>query len=114
MAATDFKVQGGDKPQAGKELSPREEAVRRLKAKGYLNADGEPMPRRQFFIRLVLGWVTFTAAAGGLITAMSAFCIPRVDFTKIEVFKIGPPTNYPPRTVDESFKAGKKVWVVND
>jgi cytochrome b6-f complex iron-sulfur subunit len=114
MAATEFKVQGGDKPQRGEALSPREEAIRRLKQKGFLDAEGKPMPRREFFLRLALGWVAFTAAVGGGLTALFAFMVPRVDFTKIEVFKVGPPANFPPKTVDESFKAAHKVWVVND
>src|ERR1041385_3032203 len=114
MAGTELKVQGGDKPQQGQALSPREEAIRRLKQKGFLDAEGKPMPRREFFVRLALGWLAFAAAVGGAMTAMFAFMVPRVDFTKIEVFKVGPPANFPPKTVDESFKAAHKVWIVND
>ena len=44
---------------------------------------------------------------------MFAFMVPRVDFTKIDVFKVGPPSNFPPNTVDESFKAAHRIWVVN-
>jgi cytochrome b6-f complex iron-sulfur subunit len=104
---------GADKPQQGQALSPREEAIRRLKAKGILDPEGKPMARRQFLARLALGWLTFAAAVGGGLTALFAFMIPRVDFTKIDVFKVGPPTNFAPNTVDESFKAAHRVWVVN-
>ncbi|HUK83333.1 MAG TPA: ubiquinol-cytochrome c reductase iron-sulfur subunit [Verrucomicrobiae bacterium] len=114
MAATQFKVQGSDRPQQGQPLSPREEAIRRLKQKGFLDAEGKPMPRREFFMRLALGWLTFAAAVGGGLTALFAFMVPRVDFTKIEVFKVGPPSNFPPNTVDDSFKAAHRIWVVND
>jgi cytochrome b6-f complex iron-sulfur subunit len=107
-------VVGADKPQQGQALSPREEAIRRLKAKGILNPEGKPMPRRQFLVGLALAWATFAAAMGGSLTALFAFMIPRVDFTKIEVFKIGPPANFPPNTVDESFKASRGAWIVND
>ena len=55
-------VVGADKPQQGQALSPREEAIRRLKAKGFLDPEGKPMPRRQFMIRLVMGWAVFAAA----------------------------------------------------
>ena len=113
-AATEFKVQGADKPQPGQNLSPRELAVRRLKAKGFLTPDGQAIPRRQFFISLALGWAAFAGAMGGLASVIGAFMVPRVDFTKIEVFKVGPPGNFPERTVDESFKQSRKVWVVND
>jgi len=104
---------GADKPQQGQMLNPREEAVRRLKAKGILDPEGKPMPRRQFMVRLLLGWVTFAAAVGGGLTTLLAFMVPRVDFTKIDVFKVGPPSNFPPNTVDESFKAAHRIWVVN-
>ena len=106
-------VVGADKPQQGQALSPREEAIRRLKAKGFLDPEGKPMPRRQFMIRLALAWATFAAAMGGGLTALLAFMVPRVDFTKIDVFKVGPPSNFPPSTVDESFKAAHRVWIVN-
>jgi cytochrome b6-f complex iron-sulfur subunit len=114
MAATGFKVQGADKPQQGQALSPREEAVRRLKIKGVLDQDGKPMPRREFFARLGLAWLTFAVAFGGGLTALMAFMVPRVDFTKVEVFKVGPPSNFSPKTVDESFKASRRCWIVND
>jgi cytochrome b6-f complex iron-sulfur subunit len=107
-------VVGADKPQQGQPLSPREEAVRRLKEKGILNPEGKPMPRRQFLVGLALAWATFAAAMGGSLTALFAFMIPRVDFTKIDIFKVGTPGNFPPNTVDESFKAAHRVWVVND
>src|SRR5690349_6617465 len=98
----DLKVQGADTPKPGEGLSPREQAGRQLKEKGVLDMQGQPIPRRRFLINLALAWVTFTAAMGGALTALSAFMIPRVDFTKVEVFKVGPPDNFPPRTVDES------------
>ena len=105
MAATETKIQ---------ELSPREQAVRRLKQRGFLDQNGQPMSRRKFFISLALAWATFAAALGGAMTALFAFIVPRVDFTKVESFKIGPPLNYPPKTVNEDYKAKGKFWVVND
>lgn len=95
-------------------LSPREQAIRQLKVKGFLDQDGKPMGRRQFMISLALGWATFAAALGGLVTILSGFIIPRVDFTKIETFKVGPPSNFPPKTVNEDFKGSGKFWLVND
>jgi len=109
----ELKFVGADKPQQGHALSPREEAVRRLKAKGFLDPSGQPMPRRQFLVSLALAWATFAAALGGGLTALFAFMVPRVDFTRVDVFKVGPPTNFAPSTVDESFKASHRVWVVN-
>jgi len=106
-------IVGADRPQQGQALSPREEAIRRLQAKGFLDPAGKPMPRRQFMMRLALGWLTFAAAMGGGLTALLAFMVPRVDFTKIDVFKVGPPSNFSPNTVDESFKAAHRIWVVN-
>ena len=99
----ELKVIGTDTPKQGESLSPREEAIRRLKARGILDPEGKPMPRRQFFASLALAWATFALAVGGGLTALFAFMIPRVDFTKIDVFKVGPPDNFPPNTVDESF-----------
>ena len=105
MAATETKIQ---------ELSPREQAVRRLKQRGFIDQNGQPMSRRKFFISLALAWATFAAALGGAMTALFAFIVPRVDFTKVESFKIGPPLNYPAKTVNEDYKAKGKFWVVND
>jgi cytochrome b6-f complex iron-sulfur subunit len=109
----DLKFVGADKPQQGQTLSPREEAVRRLKSKGILDPSGQPMPRRQFFVSLALAWATFAAALGGGLTALFAFMVPRIDFTRVDVFKVGAPTNFAPNTVDESFKAAHRMWVVN-
>jgi len=113
MPVSELKVQGADRPQQGQALSSREEAIRRLKVKGILDQDGKPMPRREFFARLTLAWLTFAVAFGGGLTALLAFMVPRVDFTKIDVFKVGPPSDFPPNTVDESFKASHRVWIVN-
>lgn len=110
----EMTVQGGDKPKPGEPLSPRELAIRRLKEKKILDEQGRPMSRRRFLVHLALAWATFAAAMGGALTALFAFMIPRVDFTKVEVFKVGPPGNFPPNTVDESFKASRLIWIVND
>jgi cytochrome b6-f complex iron-sulfur subunit len=110
----EMKMVGDDKPQQGQALSPREEAIRRLKAKGFLDPEGKPLPRRQFLVNLALAWATFAAALGGGLSALFAFMVPRVDFTKVEVFKAGPPSNFSPNTVDESFKASRRCWIVND
>lgn len=85
----DLKFVGADKPQQGQPLSPREEAVRRLKAKGFLDPSGQPMPRREFFVSLALAWATFAAALGGGLTALFAFMVPRIDFTRVDVSKSG-------------------------
>ena len=109
----ELKAVGADRPQQGQALSPREEAVRRLKAKGVLDPEGKPMPRRQFFVSLALAWATFAAAMGGGMAALFAFMVPRVDFTRIDVFKVGQPANFAPNTVDDSFKAAHRCWIVN-
>ncbi|MCG3146899.1 MAG: Cytochrome b6-f complex iron-sulfur subunit [Verrucomicrobiae bacterium] len=106
MAANETKTQ--------QTLSPREQAIRQLKVKGYLDQDGKPMGRRQFMVSLALAWATFAAALGGLVTILSAFIIPRVDFTRIESFKVGAPGNFPSKTVNEDFKSSGKFWIVND
>ncbi|HVM61110.1 MAG TPA: ubiquinol-cytochrome c reductase iron-sulfur subunit [Verrucomicrobiae bacterium] len=106
-------VIGEDTPQTGEKLSPREEALRRLKARGILDPEGRPMPRRVFVARLALAWLTFALAIGGGLTVVFEFMMPRVDFTKIEVFKVGPPGNFPPNTVDTSFKAAHRIWMVH-
>jgi cytochrome b6-f complex iron-sulfur subunit len=96
------------------ELSPREQAIRRLKQRGFIDQNGKPMSRRKFFVSLALAWATFAAALGGAMTVLFAFIVPRVDFTRVESFKIGSPSNYPPKTVNEDYKAKGKFWVVND
>jgi cytochrome b6-f complex iron-sulfur subunit len=110
----ELKRVNAEKPKPGVELSARELAIRRLKEKKILDEEGRPMPRRKFLVNLALAWATFAAAMGSGLTALFAFLVPRVDFTRIEVFKVGPPANFPPNTVDESLKASRRVWIVND
>jgi cytochrome b6-f complex iron-sulfur subunit len=98
-------------PSSGK--SARDAAIQRLKSQGFLDPSGKPMPRRKFFVSLALGWFTFAAAVSGALAAMFRFLIPNVDFTKVNVFKVGPPTNFPPETVDDSFKAAYRTWIVH-
>ena len=100
MAATPLKVQGADKPQQGQPLSPREEAIRRLKIKGFLDPEGKPMPRRKFLMNLALAWAAFAAALAAGLAALFRFTVPSVDFTKIEIFKVGSPGDFPPDSVD--------------
>ena len=54
MAA--MKVQGGNNPKPGEDLSAREKALRRLQEKKVLSPDGEPMPRRKFVVSLAMAW----------------------------------------------------------
>ena len=109
----ELKVIGADTPLVGQGLSAREEAVRRLKARGVLDPEGRPVPRREFVVRLTLAWLTFALAVSGGLAVLFEFMMPRVDFTKIEVFKVGPPANFPPNTVDTSFKSAHRIWIVN-
>jgi cytochrome b6-f complex iron-sulfur subunit len=105
---------GPDKTQTAQTLSAREQAIRRLKVKGFLDQDGKPMGRRQFILNLAIAWVIFAGAVGGALSALFAFIVPRVDFTKVESFKVGLPNSFPPKTVNEDFKAKGKFWIVNE
>ena len=90
-------------------LSPREEAIARLKTQGAWNA---PIGRRRFFSTVAAGWALFAAGFGGLASIMGAFMAPRVDFGKSQSFRAGPIDKYTPNDVSEEFKASQKVWIV--
>ncbi len=70
------------------------------------------MSRRSFFSWLGLGWVTFTAAMGGMVTAATRFMFPNVLFEPPSTFKAGSPADYAIGKVDERWKESFGVWLV--
>jgi len=72
----------------------------------------EPMSRRSFFGWLSLGWIAFTAAMGGMVTAATRFMFPNVLFEPPATFKAGRPQEYALGKVDERWKESYGVWLV--
>lgn len=71
-----------------------------------------PVSRRGFFLSLVTAWSAFAAAVSGLGAAIFAFMVPRVDWGKSTVVRVGPPDRFAPETVDETFKQSDNLWIV--
>jgi cytochrome b6-f complex iron-sulfur subunit len=72
----------------------------------------EPISRRGFFGWLSIGWITFTAAMGGFLTAATRFMFPNVLFEPPSTFKAGNPNDYVVGQVDERWKEAYGVWLV--
>jgi cytochrome b6-f complex iron-sulfur subunit len=70
------------------------------------------MSRRSFFGWLSIGWITFTAAMGGFLTAATRFMFPNVLFEPPSTFKAGSPNDYVVGQVDERWKEAYGVWLV--
>ncbi len=72
----------------------------------------QQMTRRSFFSWLSVGWISFTAAMGGMVTAATRFMFPNVLFEPPSTFKAGRPNEYPVGKVDERWKESFGVWLV--
>jgi cytochrome b6-f complex iron-sulfur subunit len=72
------------------------------------------LSRRGFFSWAAVGWVGFTAAIGGCMTAFGRFMFPNVLFEPPTTFKVGKPEDFPPGVVDTRFVAKYGVWIVNN
>ena len=78
-------------------------------------ASREPeITRRGLFSWAVVGWVGFSAAIGGCMTAFGRFMFPNVLFEPPTSFKVGKPEDFPPGVVDERFKEANGVWIIHN
>jgi len=73
----------------------------------------EGVTRRGLFSWAAVGWVGFTAAIGGCMTAFGRFMIPNVLYEPPTTFKVGRPEDFPAGIVDERFKESNGVWIVH-
>jgi cytochrome b6-f complex iron-sulfur subunit len=80
------------------------------------------VPRRGFAVALVealaspfiVGWAVFAFVVGLLSPLLMArFMMPNTVLELPSRFKIGPPSDFPPESVSEKFKAARGVWIVN-
>ena len=71
-----------------------------------------PIKRRRFFSWLTIGWISFSAAAGGFLTMIIRFLFPNVLFEPPQSFKVGFPSDFQVNLVDERFKQSQAVWIV--
>ncbi|HKY31320.1 MAG TPA: ubiquinol-cytochrome c reductase iron-sulfur subunit, partial [Candidatus Polarisedimenticolia bacterium] len=76
------------------------------------SAGPDPMTRRGFVSWLSVGWITFSAAMGGMLTAATRFMFPNVLFEPPSSFKAGNPKDYEVGKVDERWKEAYGVWLV--
>ncbi len=73
---------------------------------------GSGVTRRGLFSWAAAGWVGFTAAVGGCMTAFGRFMIPNVLYEPPTQFKVGKPEDFQKGAVDERFKESNGVWIV--
>jgi len=71
----------------------------------------QQLNRREFFSFLTVGWVAFTAAAGGLLSLAFRFSYPNVNFEPEMSFLAVGPGEFE-EGVDERYKNGFGVWMV--
>ncbi len=74
--------------------------------------------RRFWLVALLLspfamGWFLFSVASAAFTLALARFMMPNVLIEPPSQFKIGPPSDYPPDTVETKWKAQYGVWIVN-
>ena len=62
---------------------------------------------------VVLGWVSFTAAASAATLGTLRFMLPNVLTEPPSKFKVGPPNDYDLGTVSEKWKASNGIWIVH-
>jgi cytochrome b6-f complex iron-sulfur subunit len=72
------------------------------------------LTRRGFFSWAAVGWVGFSAALGGCMTAFGRFMFPNVLFEPPTTFKVGKPEDFGVGVVDTRFVDKYGVWVVNN
>ncbi len=79
------------------------------------------VPRRSFVVAFldtmlqpfVIGWSVFAFIGGLSVLLFARFMMPNTVLELPSRFKIGPPTDFPPESVSEKFKASRGVWIVN-
>ena len=69
------------------------------------SSPAQPISRRGFVSWMSVGWIAFTAAMGGIVTAATRFMFP-------STFKAGKPNDYAIGKVDERWKESYGVWLV--
>lgn len=74
---------------------------------------GKSLNRREFFSYLAVGWIAFSAAVGGLLSAVFRFTYPNVNFEPPMDFVAGFPDDYD-TGVDERWKKKFGVWIVKE
>ncbi len=67
--------------------------------------------RREFLSWFWLGWISFSAVVGIILTALGRFLFPNVLFEKPSKFRAGVAADYS-LGVDERFKDTQSVWLV--
>ena len=81
-----------------------------------IREEGDDVSRRSFFAFVfnwaTIGWVTFSAALGGLGSIIGRFFFPNVLFEPIAKFKAGFVSEYAIGEVDERWKEKFGIWVV--
>jgi len=61
----------------------------------------------------VLAWVAMSAIAGAWGLGIARFMMPNMVLELPSKFKVGPPSDFPPGTVSEKYKASRGVWIIH-
>ncbi|MFG0335501.1 MAG: Rieske 2Fe-2S domain-containing protein [Maioricimonas sp. JB049] len=108
---------GSDASTAAKPATPKLPAKRTVPPRGA----GKGMPRRSFLastgdlllMPFSIGWLLVGAIGAIWSLAAARFMMPNMVVELPSRFKVGPPSDYPPGTVSEKFKAARGIWVVH-
>ncbi|WP_437223204.1 ubiquinol-cytochrome c reductase iron-sulfur subunit [Planctomicrobium sp. SH661] len=107
--------------KAANEGKPAAAAKSPVAAKPKLPAKPEPVSRRSALQTLsaialspfVIAWVAMSAVAGAWGLGIARFMMPNMVLELPSKFKVGPPSDFPPGTVSEKYKASRGVWIVH-
>lgn len=61
----------------------------------------------------IVAWVAMGAIAGAWTLGIARFMMPNMVLELPSKFKVGPPSDFPPGTVSEKFKASRGVYIVH-
>ena len=68
---------------------------------------------RREVLWMAAGWGLYGFATLTGLGMLVSFLFPRAPFDPAQVFKAGPPEEYPPDSVSEAFKKSNQVWICN-
>ncbi|MCA8999075.1 MAG: Rieske 2Fe-2S domain-containing protein [Planctomycetaceae bacterium] len=91
------------------------------KSKPKLPAKQEKVSRRSVMAMLsavaitpfAAGWAVMGGLAGLWSLLVARFMMPNMVLELPSQFKVGPPSDFPPGTVSEKFKASRGIWIVH-
>lgn len=84
-----------------------------VKGEGVSRRSAMPMLCALFLSPFALAWTAMAAIAGLWGLAAARFMMPNMVLELPSKFKVGPPSDFPPGTVSEKYKASRGIWIVH-